>query len=395
MKKIKRTLIGLSLLTILLIMTACGSKGSAGANDLNEDSWIEDANLDAEETMDELYEKAKDEGKVVVYSSSSVVTTVAENFMKDYPGIEVQATKLNDVEMTEKIKREQESGVFTADVTFSSGNNGAFRRELLEQGLLHNYNPSFIGESLQEPYNEDPLLQITAEAYAVMYNNEANDVPPVNNWWDLTTPEWEGKVLSNDPLTSANLMSLFLTMIENHEDMAEAYKEKFGEEIKLEGTENAGYEFVKRLMENGLVLMKSGGEAVDGVALSTDSVPPIAIASTVSLRDVINQDYNISIVHDIKPKVSSPILKSFNIANNAPNVNAAKLFIRYMSGGDDGNSAGFDPLNTPGTWALRSNIKQEFDEIVPRYEELNWWDRNDNFIYEHDKDLRDFLLQIQ
>lgn len=400
MKKINKSVIGILFLSLLLLFSACGenndaetSKGNTENGKSEENSWLEKANLDADEPMDELYEKAKEEGELTVYSSTSAVMNVVENFEKDYPGIKVEATKLNDVEMTEKIKREQESEVYQADLTFSSGNNGAFQRELIDEGLLHVYNP--YSEKLIEPYNQNPLLQITAEAYAVMYNTDKNDGPPIDNWWDLTKPEWEGKVLSNDPLSSANLASLFLSFMGNPEEMAEAYEEEFGEEIVLNGTENAGYEFVKRLMDNGLVLLKSGGDAVDGVALSTDDTPPLAIASTVSLRDVVNQDYNIAIVEDIKPRVSSPILKSFTVANNAENVNAAKLFIKYMSGGDDGKALGFEPLNTPGTWALRSDVEQDFGTIVTTYDGLNWWDRDDDFIYENTGELRDFLLSIQ
>lgn len=394
MEQSKKFVFSVLLLTLVLALAACGgSKGSAGNG--GDDDWLDSANLEEEETMDELYAKAQEEGELIVYSSSSVVTNVVTNFEKDYPGINVNATKLNDVDVTERIKREQESEVYEADVVFSSGNNGAIERELLDAGLAHVYNPSVISDQLIPPYDEDPILNVTAEAYAVMYNTEKYDEPPIDNWWDLTTPEWKGKVLSNDPLSSANLASLFLSFIQYSDEMEEAYKEKFGEDIVLDGTENAGYEFIKRLMDNDLVLLKSGGDAVDGVALSEDELPPIAIASTVSLRDVVNHDYNIAIVEDIKPRLSSPILKSFLVANNANNVNAAKLFIRYMSGGDDGDAAGFDPLNTPGTWPLREDVEQDLEGIVSPYDELEWWERDDEFIYENTTNLRNFLLEVQ
>src|SRR5699024_1380964 len=91
----------------------------------------------------------------------------------------------------------------------------------------------------------------------------------------------------------------------------------------------------------------------------------------------------------------SPILKSFLVANNANNVNAAKLFIRYMSGGDDGDAAGFDPLNTPGTWPLREDVEQDLEGIVSPYDELEWWERDDEFIYENTTNLKNFLLEVQ
>jgi len=389
MKNLKNSFVGILALIMVLALAACGSDDSNAEGD---SSWLENANLDADETTDELYEKAKEEGKVVVYSSSSIVNNLKESFEAEYPGIKVEATKLSDVDMSEKIKREQESGVYNADVTFASGDNGVFKKELLEKGLLHIYKPSAIADKLGEPFNQSPHLQVSAEAYAVMYNTEAHDKAPITNWWDLTTPEWNKKILSNDPLNSANLMSLFLTMIQNAEDMEEAYKEKFGEDIVLDGTKNAGYEFIKRLMDNDLVLMKSGGDAVDGVATSTDTNPPLVIGSTVKLRDTLNQGYNIAMVEELKPKVSVPIIKELFVANNAENVSAAKLFISWVAGGEDG-IAGFDALNTPGTWATRTDIIQDFD--VPNFDELDWWIRDDDFIYENQKELVEFLIKIQ
>src|SRR5699024_5518072 len=214
MKQSKKIVFGVLLLILALVLAECsGSKSSAGDVD-GEDGWLDSANLDEEETMDELYEKAQEEGELIVYSSSSVATNVVANFEKDYPGIKVDATKLNDVDVTERIKREQESEVFEADVVFSSGNNGAIERELLDEGLVHIYNPSVISDKLIAPNDENPILHVTAEAYAVMYNTGKNDGPPIDNWWDLTTPEWKGKVLSNDPLSSANLASLFLSFVQ-------------------------------------------------------------------------------------------------------------------------------------------------------------------------------------
>ncbi|NIN95950.1 MAG: hypothetical protein GTO49_13450, partial [Anaerolineae bacterium] len=58
-------------------------------------AWLEAAQLGpfapAEDDWGAIYEAAKEEGKVVVYSSSSRVFKIAETFKEAYPGIEVEA----------------------------------------------------------------------------------------------------------------------------------------------------------------------------------------------------------------------------------------------------------------------------------------------------------------
>ena len=58
-----------------------------------------------EMSHDELVEAAKKEGKLVVYSTTSRVSTAAENFEKLY-GIKVETANLKDGELVEKISLE-------------------------------------------------------------------------------------------------------------------------------------------------------------------------------------------------------------------------------------------------------------------------------------------------
>ena len=44
------------------------------------------------------------------------------------------------------------------------------------------------------------------------YNSELNERCPVNNLWELTQPEWKGKVFIEDPLNDASTLSILLTI---------------------------------------------------------------------------------------------------------------------------------------------------------------------------------------
>ena len=63
----------------------------AAAGTLQLSEWEESSGIfNTDETDEELYEKAKEEGKVTIYSISSRITKVANAFMEKYPGIEVE-----------------------------------------------------------------------------------------------------------------------------------------------------------------------------------------------------------------------------------------------------------------------------------------------------------------
>src|SRR5690554_3904913 len=96
------------------------------------DAWAKAAQVGqyAPETEDwnEVYEKAKKEGKVVIYSSTSRIFDAATSFEELYPGIEVEAYNISGVDIVEKISREWAAGLRMADLALTS----AFGRELKE-----------------------------------------------------------------------------------------------------------------------------------------------------------------------------------------------------------------------------------------------------------------------
>jgi len=395
--------IRLILMASLLFLAACSTdevkpdksetESDAVGTTAGSGDWKETANLDAYETTEELYEKAKEEGEVVVYSATSAVENVGLTFEEEFPGVKAVVTKVSDPDILEKVKREHESEVKNADVIFGKGTNGSWVNELLPEGIIFEYKPDEIMESIEEPYKDYAGIGLISEIITVLYNTEAYEEPPIDNWWDLTTPEWKSKVLLKDPLSATDIQDLFMAMVRHSDEMEESYKEKFNEEIELNGTENAGYEFVKRLLENDAILMSSMGDSVDAVAESTDGESPVVISSTVKLRDVVNEDAPLDMIPDLKPRASVPGTSKIFLVNEAENVNAAKLFIRFMAGDEDGQGKGFEPFNNPGTFATRSIIEQ--DNWLPSIHELNVWEEDEMYNYENAEEMRNFLLKIQ
>src|SRR5690625_3107703 len=113
---------GLILIVSVLMLAACSTNDETNNGSDEEKvsasatNWEEAANLAEYDTTEELYEKAKEEGEVVVYSATSAVEKVGLAFEEEYPDVTAVVTKVSDPDIFEKINREHESGVKNADV---------------------------------------------------------------------------------------------------------------------------------------------------------------------------------------------------------------------------------------------------------------------------------------
>ncbi|QAY68298.1 extracellular solute-binding protein [Paenibacillus protaetiae] len=383
----------------MMLTTACGEGGggsntnvSAATVPAGQEASVQPSASPASapaESVDELYAKAKEEGKVVVYSTSGRANDAAETFMKQYPGIKVEVSKLKSDQILDKVMKEQDAGQFNPDVIVTKEVSGAVEAEMVDQGRYTKYLPEDIAPKVDEPYRTE------AEAYAnyvefrtIFYNAKHYAQVPITNWWDLTTPEFKGKVYTADPLSSPAFMDLFTTMVINSDDMAAAYKEKFGKDIELHGTENAGYEFIKELFDNGLIVLKGSDDVLDAIGKADSDALGLAVSGDVSKNE--EKGWSIQPIYDIKPKTSVPDSGYLFIAEKAPHEAAAKLFIRWMMGETDGKGEGLAPFNEVGSWVPRSDVQTKND--IP-YEDLNLWLFDGDALYNTAPKVRDFWIK--
>lgn len=365
--------------------------GEAAAAEMNE--WAQSANLDKTESAEELYELAKKEGKVVIYSISSRMKKVKESFEAQYPGVTVEVYDISTNELLEKITREYEAGVRTADVIHIKDQDGSLYIEYVKNNILHNYQPEDITAHIA-PDLLRTQMPFYLELTEWFYNDEAYpDGPPISSWWDLTKPEWKGKILMANPLDNLSYMSVLTGLVLDADALAEDYKRVFGEEIQLDGTENAGYELIKRLVANDLVFMSSSSEMVEAVGTRGQENPPIAYASSSKMRERAEKDFAIQVVSDILPHTGIPALNTVYVVNECPHPNAAKLLIRWMLGEADGKGEGFVPFNTIGGWPIRDDV--ELVEGAVPLSEVNVQDFDADAIYHKIQEVNDFWISIQ
>jgi iron(III) transport system substrate-binding protein len=356
----------------------------------NFDEWAKAAQLGAyaskEEDWHAVYEAAKKEGKVVIYSSSSRIFDAAQSFEKVYPGITVEAYNISDTECLEKIEREADSGIYNADLLMASCLS-AHAEDLLERRVIVNYVPPEMKAVIPEVFRE-PVLAHRLGTVVLAYSDIAYDKPPIQSIWDLTKPEWKNGLIIRDPLRSQGSL-LWLAMFVRHADeVASDYERVFGEPIELT-TPNAGYELIKRLLSNGLQLQPASRAVLDGVTQHNLKRPPVGQTTSDKYRDVIAGDYQFAILWDLTPRVGCVYTDTLVVAGYAPHPNAAKLLLNWLMGGGDKERIGFEPWNVPGNFSVRTDMKPPapFKPIA----EYNYW-YEDKEAYDLCPDVLDFWL---
>lgn len=343
-----------------------------------------------EQNWDEIIAKAKEEGVVVTYGTSGRVSRVGDVMMSEY-GISVKHAKMSDMELTERIVREQEAGVFEVDFIMAEDILGV-AKQLLPAGYVENFIPEMYKDVLDEQYLE-PLVFLV-QPRAILYNTEIYDKCPVTNLWELTTEQWRGKVIIRDPEITSTNISFFAEIVANAEEMETAYKDYFGEEIKLT-TENAGWEFLKRLAQNKVIALGSDDDVAEAVGSRGQSDPPIGFATIGKLRLIEEQNLALGVAEEKINPINGYHYPAYGLlVNNAPHPNAAKLFIRTLltdAGAnawtqDMGNFStnpdnSYNPDNPLGgldawkevTWPLRLEVTAEYFRDV-----LDFWILNRN-----------------
>ena len=150
------------------------------------------------------------------------------------------------------------------------------------------------------------------------------------------------------------------------------------------------YAFIKRFLANGPILAKGSDEVIELVGAAGQTNPPVGYSSSVKLRKAAD-GYAINYGPEtMTPANGIPALNFVSIANECAHPNAAKLFIKYWLGGEDGLGDGYKPLVSLGSWSVRPENPSDEGNIP--LENIPLWDIDFDFIYNNIEDVRDYWI---
>lgn len=362
------------------LLTFCLAAGS-GAQNLDQVSH------------DELVKRAEAEGKVVVYSFTSRITGIKKAFEARYPKIEVVVFDINSTQMIARLKAEAAANVGNADVAYIS-DIPMLIEDLVKPGILTRYVPPAFAARVPAEFQQ-PLLANRLSTKVIMYNEEAYpNGPPARNLWDLTKPEWRGRVVTVDPTVRGDYLDLMTEIVLRSDDMAKAYAQAFGKPIQLTGKETAGEQWLRGFLANRPVFVASTDAVNDAVGKRGQANPPIGITTYSDRRDNQSRGRALQIVAPMEPATGIVFPASLGLVKGGKSPAAARLLIHFMMGDDSPTGgAGFQPFYVAGDYATRSDIAQHPDALP--LAKLNAWRIDPAKTAAARKRVADFILARQ
>lgn len=332
-------------------------------------------------TDEELYEQAleelKDGSSINVYATSSKMLKDKETFEEAFPGLTVEIMDLDSDEVLQKCVLEADSGNVKGDVLQVKDVNGQVFFEYYEDGYIAPFYPEDICAHISED-----LLRYGYPLYASQsfwyYNTEAfPENQPIDSWWQIVERNDDGsqkyRLFAKEIGSETAYLSLFASFIVNAEQMEANYKEVYGEDLEYTydasgfdfdvPENNAGVEYLWRFSQMKITFIGDGDELVEAVHNSTADDPALALASAGKISNRDDSGYNIAwLVLD--PYNGLQNIEYMYVVNNCKHPAGARLFIRYVTGGADGESGGFKPFQKEGNWPVRDDVEDKKNEMT-------------------------------
>ncbi|MGU3575432.1 ABC transporter substrate-binding protein [Brucellaceae bacterium C25G] len=360
----------------------CGTAFAAFAQDLD--------NLSPQE----LLPLAQKEGKVTIFSLSSRMNSVEAAFEDAYPGIDVQTVDMNSNKQIARVTAEQQAKAHSVDVLYLA-DTSVVKRDLLDKNYVQGYIPPRLIAELPDQFKK-PLLVHRLTARALMYNESAYpDGSPVSNLWELTTPQWRGKVVTIDPTLSGVPLDMFVTIALHPDEMAAAYEKQFGKPIEVdEDLSGAGEQFIRDLYANDLILVSDDETLYGAVGTVGKKDAPVGFINYSARRNNKKNGLALQIANEVEPASGFMFPSVLAVVNNAPNPAAARLLIDFLMGDETpSGGAGFQPFNVPGDYSPRPSIKSDEDAIP--LDELNLWMFDAEKVSGVRSKISDLILSLQ
>jgi len=212
----------------------------------------------AEDTPASLYEAAKKEGKISIWSSleTSLHQKQWEAFSKKYPGIQIEAFRIQPGPAIERAIAEARAGKQTVDIMDT---NSGYLQLLFDRGMVKPYDwEKVFGIPRSSVLYESRVVQIGHYDLPIAYNTSLVKADELKSWDDLANPKWKGKLLLEARGFGLSILA---------------------QDWGIDKT--VGY--IKKLLDNKPIITKGASPTADGLAGGQGSVAVGALGARLSL----------------------------------------------------------------------------------------------------------------
>jgi iron(III) transport system substrate-binding protein len=294
-----------------------------------------------------------------------------------YPGLDLVVSDLDSDEVLQKAEIEHENGNITADVLQTKDVSGDVFFEYYSKGVIEPFYPYDICQNIDESYLEYSYPLYASQAFWY-YNTEAfPDGQPITSWWQIIEKNDDGtqkyRLFTKEIGQESAYLAIFASFITNADEMAADYKALYGEDLEytydassfsFEVPENnAGVEYLYRFTQAKMTFIGDGDELVLAVHNSTKDDPALCLASAGKIENQEESGYNIAWCTGLTPYNALLNVESLFVVQGCDNPAGARLFIRYITGGADGESGGLKPFTKVGNWILRSDVEDKKNPV--------------------------------
>jgi iron(III) transport system substrate-binding protein len=257
----------------------------------------------SEETLDQLYQEAKKEGGVVMYTSvpGFLLDRWKELFEKQYPGVPVTYFRSGTGKVLARIESERRAGQVGGDVVWMADPT-TFTGLVASKALLSYRPPEWDAISLaKEPNGYYVAGRILVGVLLV--NKKLLPNPP-QSFAELTKPEYKGKVVIASPLVSGSTNII---------------------DGVLWKDPRFGWDYFDALKKNDVLVLNDVPDVARSVASGERAV---GISLTLYKYQPEFKDSPMEIVFPSEGAVAVP--SPVGILDKSPHPAAAKLFYRFL-----------------------------------------------------------------
>src|SRR5690606_25683712 len=155
-------------------------------------------------------------------------------------------------------------------------------RELLSAtGYFVNYVPPTARATFAPQYTEPLVLGFINRVFG--YNTEENEEDPFTNVWQLTMPEYRGRVMIRDVAITGEHQNAFTEWVRRSDELEAAYLELTGEPLVMTEA-NTGLESIKRFKDNAVFITTSDTLIAVAVGARGKETPPYGMFYVYSKR---------------------------------------------------------------------------------------------------------------